>query len=438
MRGVVSQEVGSVLADRGAEGAGRRQPRVRGRDEEGLRQLRRLSGHAQPGLRRSQRGAVRDERGGSGHRGQDPHVPRPARAHVLLRLVGRPDRRRPGRLPRLEAGAVPALRGGSVRHGLALPLVGPVRVQRGGLREAARAEREASGRPRRAGTRRYASTRSRSRPRPGSRACRGASSGTCSASARRSSRSACSHSTSRRSRSSTASALRSPGPRARSRNRGSRSSPAGNGCLPLRSTASRTGRSPLRSRRRPRRRTASPAPVPRARRSRSASPRTCGSIPAASTASLSGRGRPIVAGAPVTIQRNAGSGWTNVATAELDATGHFSADLTVTPASYRARFAPRHGVLAGVSPILRVVARARRLGLRPERPVDQQAVVPGPDQGLRLLAGAPAARVDQDRGHRLGNRRQARRVPGPDLRVEELRLLERARRHAGSRNVCRR
>ena len=91
--------------------------------------------------------------------------------------------------------------------------------------------------------------------------------------------------------------------------------------------------------------------------------------PAASTASLSGRGRPIVAGAPVTIQRNAGSGWTNVATAELDATGHFSADLTVTPASYRARFAPRHGVLAGVSPILRVVARARRLAFVPNDPL---------------------------------------------------------------------
>ena len=91
--------------------------------------------------------------------------------------------------------------------------------------------------------------------------------------------------------------------------------------------------------------------------------------PAASTASLSGRGRPIVAGAPVTIQRNAGSGWTNVAAAELDATGHFSADLTVTPASYRARFAPRHGVLAGVSPILRVVARARRLAFVPNDPL---------------------------------------------------------------------
>lgn len=91
--------------------------------------------------------------------------------------------------------------------------------------------------------------------------------------------------------------------------------------------------------------------------------------PAASTASLSGRVRPIVAGAPVTIQRNAGSGWTNAATAQLDASGHFSADLTVTPASYRARYAPRHGVLAGVSPILRVVSHARKLAFTPNDPL---------------------------------------------------------------------
>src|SRR5829696_4861790 len=38
------------LAGRGLEGAGSREPLVRGRDEEGLRQLRRLCGHAQPGV----------------------------------------------------------------------------------------------------------------------------------------------------------------------------------------------------------------------------------------------------------------------------------------------------------------------------------------------------------------------------------------------------
>jgi len=93
--------------------------------------------------------------------------------------------------------------------------------------------------------------------------------------------------------------------------------------------------------------------------------------PAASTTALTGRARPIVNGAPVTIQQNSGSGWTNVATAVLDASGHFSADLDVQPASYRARFAPRHGVLAGVSRILRVVAgsHARRLAFVPNDPL---------------------------------------------------------------------
>ena len=91
--------------------------------------------------------------------------------------------------------------------------------------------------------------------------------------------------------------------------------------------------------------------------------------PAASATSLSGRARPIVEGSPVTIQRNTGSGWTNVATAALDGTGHFSVDLTVQPASYRARYAPKHGVLAGISPILRVVAHARKLAFTPNDPL---------------------------------------------------------------------
>ena len=107
--------------------------------------------------------------------------------------------------------------------------------------------------------------------------------------------------------------------------------------------------------------------------------------------------------------------------------GELSGSLRAAPRRARGRLARSSGWWL-----------AREAGLRPERSADQQAVVPGPDQGLRLLAGAPAARVDQGRGHRLGNRRQARGLPGPDLRGEELRLVERARRHPGSRNVCRR
>ncbi len=91
--------------------------------------------------------------------------------------------------------------------------------------------------------------------------------------------------------------------------------------------------------------------------------------PTASTTALSGRGRPIVQGAPVTIQRNSGSGWTNVTTTTLDASGRFAATVDVQPATYRARYAPRHGVLAGVSPVLRVVGKARRLAFVPNDPL---------------------------------------------------------------------
>ena len=290
-----------------------------------------------------------------------------------------------------------------------------------------------------AGTRRYASTRSRSRHRPGSRACREASSGTCSACARPSSRSACWRSTSRRNRSSTASGSPLSGtaraisnPRIEKLERREMGAchsgrPRAERDVHRCGQGDRQGVLPRRRLRRGER-----AGRGRGLRLRAARPGRRARLPS------SGRGRPIVAGAPVTIQRNAGSGWTNVATAELDATGHFSADLTVTPASYRARFAPRHGVLAGVSPILRVVARARRPAFVPNDPLINKQWYLGQIKRLRLLAGAPAARADQDRGHRLRNRRQARRVPGPDLRIEELRLFERARRHAGSRNLCRR
>src|SRR5262249_41708912 len=49
--------------------------------------------------------------------------------------------------------------------------------------------------------------------------------------------------------------------------------------------------------------------------------------PAASTTELSGRARPIVQGAAVTIQRNTGSGWTTISQASLDASGHFAATV---------------------------------------------------------------------------------------------------------------
>jgi stage II sporulation protein D len=93
--------------------------------------------------------------------------------------------------------------------------------------------------------------------------------------------------------------------------------------------------------------------------------------PAPSTSVLTGRARPVIRGAKVTIQRNTGSGWTSVATAALGAAGRFSAGLDVVPGSYRARYAPGHGLRAGASPVLRVVAsgRARRLAFVPNDPL---------------------------------------------------------------------
>ncbi len=93
--------------------------------------------------------------------------------------------------------------------------------------------------------------------------------------------------------------------------------------------------------------------------------------PATSVTALSGRARPAVAGGIVTIQRNDGSGWAKAAIATLDANGRFSVGLDVRPASYRARFAAGRGLIAGVSPILRVVARqhVRRLAFAPNDPL---------------------------------------------------------------------
>lgn len=78
--------------------------------------------------------------------------------------------------------------------------------------------------------------------------------------------------------------------------------------------------------------------------------------PAASASTLTGRVRPIVRGATVSIQRAAGSTWTKLATAKVDSSGRFRAELQVTSGTYRARFAPNRGLLPGVSPVLQVVS----------------------------------------------------------------------------------
>ena len=55
------------------------------------------------------------------------------------------------------------------------------------------------------------------------------------------------------------------------------------------------------------------------------------------------------------IQRLAGKAWTTVATAAVDGAGTFEATLQLQPGSYRARFAPGHGLVAGTTPVLQVV-----------------------------------------------------------------------------------
>jgi SpoIID/LytB domain protein len=72
--------------------------------------------------------------------------------------------------------------------------------------------------------------------------------------------------------------------------------------------------------------------------------------------SLRGYARPVLPGASVAIQRLAGTTWTTVVRATIAANGDFEAGLTLSPGDYRARVAPGHGFVPGVSPTLRVRA----------------------------------------------------------------------------------
>jgi stage II sporulation protein D len=73
---------------------------------------------------------------------------------------------------------------------------------------------------------------------------------------------------------------------------------------------------------------------------------------------LRGSIRPVLAGAPVQIQRQDETlgTWTTIATAAVDANGDFDATLPLDPGVYRARVAPGQGFAAGTTPPLRVVA----------------------------------------------------------------------------------
>jgi stage II sporulation protein D len=77
--------------------------------------------------------------------------------------------------------------------------------------------------------------------------------------------------------------------------------------------------------------------------------------PVTEQTSLRGFAKPVLPGAKVEIQRQSGTVWRTVTTAELDASGQFVASVKLTPGSYRARLAPGRGLVAGYSPVLKVV-----------------------------------------------------------------------------------
>jgi stage II sporulation protein D len=69
---------------------------------------------------------------------------------------------------------------------------------------------------------------------------------------------------------------------------------------------------------------------------------------------LRGYVRPVSAGATALVQRDQGSAWATVARAQVDAAGVFTAALQLTSGTYRARVAPGHGLVPGLSPVLQV------------------------------------------------------------------------------------
>jgi stage II sporulation protein D len=65
---------------------------------------------------------------------------------------------------------------------------------------------------------------------------------------------------------------------------------------------------------------------------------------------LSGTTKPVIPGGTVQIQRLDGIVWTDVGEGAVDIQGAFTATLDVVPGTYRARYAPGNGLVAGLSP----------------------------------------------------------------------------------------
>jgi stage II sporulation protein D len=69
---------------------------------------------------------------------------------------------------------------------------------------------------------------------------------------------------------------------------------------------------------------------------------------------LRGTVRPVLAGTPVSIQRQQTTRWVTVAHAPVDAAGRFDAHLQLVSGTYRARVPAGHGLVAGASALLQV------------------------------------------------------------------------------------
>jgi hypothetical protein len=83
----------------------------------------------------------------------------------------------------------------------------------------------------------------------------------------------------------------------------------------------------------------------------SVAPRVVGQ---ASTTGAQGMVRPVVSGAAVQLQQQAGAGWTSVTSTVTDSAGAWSFTGPLLPGSYRVRCAPGHGLVPGVSATLLV------------------------------------------------------------------------------------
>jgi stage II sporulation protein D len=76
----------------------------------------------------------------------------------------------------------------------------------------------------------------------------------------------------------------------------------------------------------------------------------------ANRTAVSGLVKPLLPGASVQLQRQAGSAWTTVARTTVGSDGSFSASVNLTPGTYRARVVAGKGFAVGLSAILQVVS----------------------------------------------------------------------------------